>query len=162
MSEETLKVKARIQILKPASEVFEAIVDPVKMSKYFIEKSTAPLEEGATPTWKFPEFPMEFPVRVGEIRKDEYVSFYWGDDNEGETFVEIALTPFENDSTVAVVTESEKKNDEAGIKWLAGNTEGWVSFLHCLKAYLEYRVNLRKGAWEFLTKDEEFRKAKGI
>jgi hypothetical protein len=35
-------------------------------------------------------------------------------------------------------------------KWLMGNTEGWANFLACLKAYLEYGINLRKGAFDFL------------
>ena len=85
IEKETLSIKARIGILKTPGEIFEAIVDPDKMSNYFISKSTGRMEEGATLTWRFPEFDFEFPVRVGEIRKDEYVSFYWGDDKEGET-----------------------------------------------------------------------------
>lgn len=162
MEKETLKIKARIGIQKTEAEIFEAIVDPAKMSNYFISESTGRMEEGATLTWRFPEFDFEFPVKVGEIRKDEYVSFYWGDEKEGETFVEIDLKPFENDTTIVVVTEGEKKADEAGIKWLQGNSEGWANFLACMKAYLDHGVNLRKGAFEFLAKDEEFKKEKGI
>ena len=161
MEEETLKTKTRIGILKPAGEVFEAIVDPAKMSNYFISKSTGRMEEGATVTWKFPEFPMEFPVRVGKIEKDKSVSFHWGEGDD-ETLVEIELKPFENDTTIVIVTESEKKADEAGIKWLRGNTEGWTAFLAFLKAYVEHGINLRIGAYEFLAKDEEFKKEKGI
>lgn len=29
------------------------------------------------------------------------------------------------------------------------NTEGWANFLACLKAYLDYGINLRKGAFDF-------------
>ena len=35
-------------ILKPAHEVFEAIVDPDKMNKYFITTSTGKMESGKT------------------------------------------------------------------------------------------------------------------
>jgi len=35
-------------ILKPAHEVFEAIVDPDKMNKYFITISTGRMESGKT------------------------------------------------------------------------------------------------------------------
>ena len=41
-------------------------------------------------------------------------------------------------------------NNEAGIKWLKGNTEGWANFLACLKAWLEYGIHLRKGAFDFM------------
>jgi len=44
------------------------------------------------------------------------------------------------------------KNDDVGINWLKSNTEGWANFLACLKAYLEYGINLRKGGFDFLTK----------
>ena len=33
---------------------------------------------------------------------------------------------------------------------LMGQTEGWANFLACLKAYLEYGINLRKGAFDFM------------
>ncbi len=51
-----LEIKVGIQILKPASEVFEAIVAPEKMANYFIEKGSGRMEAGKTLTWKFPEF----------------------------------------------------------------------------------------------------------
>lgn len=33
---QTLEIKAALQIQKPAHEVFQAIIDPAKMSNYFI------------------------------------------------------------------------------------------------------------------------------
>ncbi len=66
------------------------------------------------------------------------------------TLVEMILTPSGDSSTVVNITEKSGKNDEAGIKWLKGNTEGWANFLACLKAYLEYGINLRKGAFDFM------------
>jgi len=50
------------------------------------------------------------------------------------------------------VTEGSKEINEKNIKWFAGNTEGWANFLACLKAFSEYNINLRKGAFEFLKK----------
>ncbi len=60
------------------------------------------------------------------------------------------LTPRENDATLVNITEKSMENDDAGIKWLQGNTEGCANFLACLKAYLEHGINLRKGGYEFL------------
>jgi hypothetical protein len=34
-----------------------------------------------------------------------------------------------------------------------GNTEGWANFLACMKAYLEYGIQLRKGAFDFMRKN---------
>lgn len=150
MENQTLEIKAALQILKPVSEVFEAIVDPVKMSNYFISKSSGRMEEGKKLIWRFPEFDMEFPVRVGKIENDKYISYYWDSDDGKELFVEMTLTPKESSSTVVTITEKSRNNDEEGIKWLKGNTEGWANFLACLKAYLEYGINLRKGAFDFM------------
>lgn len=149
MKNQTLEIKAALQVQKPVNEVFEAIADPSQMVNYFISKSSGRMEEGKTVIWRFPEFDMEFPVRIGQIEKDRYISFYWDVDGL-ELLVEMSLTPARNNSTVVTITEKSRKNDEAGIKWLQGNTEGWANFLACLKAWLEYGVNLRKGAFDFM------------
>jgi uncharacterized protein YndB with AHSA1/START domain len=150
MENQTLEIKAALQILKPVDEVFEAIVDPIKMSNYFISKGSGRMEEGRQVIWRFPEFDMEFPVRVGKIEKNSYISFYWEMDSI-DLLVEMTLTERSSNSTLVTVTEKSRKNDEAGIKWLKGNTEGWANFLACLKAYLEYGINLRKGAFDFMS-----------
>ncbi len=38
------------------------------------------------------------------------------------------------------------------VNWLRRNTEGWANFLDCLKAWLEYGINLRKGAFDYMRK----------
>lgn len=150
MENQTLEIKAALQILKPVNEVFEAIVDPTKMSNYFISKGSGRMEEDKQITWQFPEFDMDFPVRVSKIERNKYISFHW--DMDGiELLVEMTLVPGDSNSTIVTITEKGRNNDEAGIKWLKGNTEGWANFLACLKAYLEYGINLRKGAFDFMS-----------
>ncbi len=143
-----LEIKAGIKILKPIEEVFEAIVDPNKMSGYFIASSSGRMETGATLTWKFPEFDMEFPIRVKKVDSPDYISFYWDDIDGKEMLVELSLKGMEENSTFVAVTEKSRENDEKGIDWLKRNTEGWANFLACLKAYIEYGINLRKGAFD--------------
>ena len=150
MENQTLEIKTALQISKPANEVFEAIVDPSKMSNYFISKGSGRMEENKEITWQFPEFDMDFPVRISKIERDKFISFHW--DMDGiELLVEMTLVAGDNNSTVVTITEKGRNNDEAGIKWLKGNTEGWANFLACLKAYLEYGINLRKGAFDFMS-----------
>ena len=148
MSNQQLEIKASLKILKPPHEVFEAIVDPAKMSNYFISKSTGRIEEGKTLTWQFPEFDMQFPVRIKKVEQDKFISYAWDDEEGGETIVEIALEPRPNNETLVRIKEKSKEANEAGIKWYGRNTEGWANFLACLKAYLEYGINLRKGAFD--------------
>jgi uncharacterized protein YndB with AHSA1/START domain len=142
-----LEIQTSLKIQKPAHEVFEAIVDPKKISNYFISKSSGRLEQGKTLTWQFPEMDLEFPIRVNNVQTDKFISYDWDNfEDSVTTTVEIELKPREEDETFVTVTEKSRDNDEAGIKWLKGNTGGWANFLACLKAYLEYGINLRKGA----------------
>jgi uncharacterized protein YndB with AHSA1/START domain len=145
---ERLEIKAGLQVLKPVADVFDQIVDPEKMKNYFISESSGRMEEAALLKWKFPEMDMEFPVTVGKIEKDKYISFYWDGAMDGEqTFIEMDLQPVTAEITFITITEKSKPNNEAGIKWLKSNTEGWANFLACLKAWMEYGVHLRKGAF---------------
>lgn len=144
-----LSITASITIQKPVHHVFEAIVDPEKMCNYFIAESTGRMEEGKTVEWKFPEFEARFSVRVGKVELDKSVSFFWEDAGQ-ETEVTITLSARPENSTFVKITEGEKDNNEAGLNWLKGNTEGWANFLACLKAYIEYGINLRKGAFDEL------------
>ena len=140
-----------MQIQKPIHEVFEAIILPEKMSNYFISQSTGIMEEGKNLIWKFPEFDFECPVKVQKIEKDKYISFYW--ENSGvDLLVEITLSENENNSTLVSISEKSMENNEVRLKWLSGNSFGWSNFLACLKAYLEYNINLRKGAFDFMKK----------
>jgi uncharacterized protein YndB with AHSA1/START domain len=144
-----LEIKVGLKIQKPAHDVFEAIVDPSKMSNYFISKSSGRIEQGKTVNWQFPEFDMQFSVRVHEVQPDKFISYSWDNAEDGTTTtVEITLKPMGNSETFVSITEKSRDNDEKGIKWLKGNTEGWANFLACLKAYLEYGINLRKGAFD--------------
>jgi len=155
METQLLEIKTSLQINKPNHEVFEAIIDPEKMSNYFISKSSGRMETGKQLIWQFPEFESDFQIRVDKIEADKYISYYWKIDNT-ELLVEITLLSVDKNSTVVTVTEKGRKNNESGINWLKGNTEGWANFLACLKAYLEYGINLRKGAFDFLkTKQNE-------
>ena len=148
MSNDRLEIKASLMVSMPGHEVFEAIVNPSKMSNYFISNGSGRMEEGKTIIWQFPEMDMEFPVHIKKINADKYISYTWNDFRDGaETLVEFTLTPKTN-ATFVTVTEKSRNNDEAGIAWLKSNTEGWANFLACLKAYLEYGINLRKGAFD--------------
>lgn len=148
---EKLEINCAMQIQKPNHEVFDAIILPEKMSNYFISQSTGIMEEGKNLIWKFPEFDFECLVKVQKVEKDKYISFYW--ENSGvDLLVEITLSEKENNSTLVSISEKSMENNEAGLKWLSGNSFGWSNFLACLKAYLEYNINLRKGAFDFMKK----------
>lgn len=154
MTPTTLEIKAKIQISKAMHEVYEAIIDPLHMANYFIADSTGRMEEGKELIWHFPEFSVDVPVTGKKTEKDSYVSFEWEGSENTKTLVEITLEEQYNGTTLVTVTEKSMENNEAGIKWLSGNSGGWANFLACLKAYLEYGINLRKGAFDFMRENK--------
>lgn len=143
-----LKSNSTLQIQKPIEEVFEGIVNPAKMTKYFISESSGRMEAGKELIWKFPEFEDQFPVTEIEIEVNRSISFVW----DPETVVQIELEKLPDESTLVRVNESGKELNEDNLQWVLENTGGWANFLACMKAYLEYGIQLRKGAFDFMRK----------
>ena len=143
-----LQIKTALRVAKPAPVVFEAIVDPAQMTNYFIASGSSRMEEGQTVQWSFPEMEGSFPVQVKKVVVNREVVFTWNDTDRSETTVTITLQPVGESVTFVTITEGEKEATDDGIRWLKSNTEGWANFLACLKAFLEYGINLRKGAFD--------------
>jgi uncharacterized protein YndB with AHSA1/START domain len=145
MTEDRIRAKVQMGILRSAIEIFDAIIDPEKMSKYFISGSTGRMESGKTLTWTWEDFEGEHEVKIGKIEKDKVVSFEWNGSGVNCVVV-ITLEPKGENQTLVKITESEWPADYKGANQCMGQVEGWTNFLCCLKAYLEYGINLRAGA----------------
>lgn len=145
-----LEINTSIQILKPIEEVFGAIIDPNKMSNYFIAEGSGMMEEGKEIEWKFPEFEDRFNIKVLKVKRPELIIFVWEGAKDNDLEVSMKLERSEENKTLIKVSEGKMENNEEGIQWLGRNSEGWANFLACLKAYLEYGINLRKGAFDFM------------
>lgn len=143
-----LQIKTGLRLAKPALAVFEAIADPEQMKNYFISKSSGRMTEGTTVEWGFPEMDLTFPVHVQKAEPGKVLSFTWKNMNGKETQVTIALTTVDASTTFVEITEGDEELTEQGLQWLKSNTEGWANFLACLKAWLEFGINLRKGAFD--------------
>ncbi len=150
-----LIISTALQMAAKPNRVFQAIINPEMMKNYFISSGTAIMKEGETVFWEFPEFKGRFPVRVKEVIENTAINFEW-DGDQGPLQVKIRLEPTDDgESTIVYTEEYEMDNTPDGIKWLKGNTAGWANFLACLKAYLEFGINLRKGGFEFMKKPDQ-------
>ena len=138
--------KASLQIQKPIALVYEGIVNPEIMTQYFISESTGRMETGKDLVWRFPEFDDKFTVTEVKVETNVSVSFVW----DPETVVTISLKQHQEDSTIVEVTEGNKEYSDINLQWLISNTGGWANFLACMKAYLEYGIHLRRGAYDFM------------
>jgi uncharacterized protein YndB with AHSA1/START domain len=145
MCDNPIKVKTQTGILKSAHDVFEAIVDPEKMSGYFISSGNSRMEPGKTIKWIWEDYDAEHDIKVQKVEKDKFISFNWAASGV-ETLVEISLEPKGENQTLVKVSETEWPLDEEGVKRSLGQTQGWVNMLCCLKAYVEHNINLRLGA----------------
>jgi uncharacterized protein YndB with AHSA1/START domain len=141
-----LKFKVNAKIMKPVAEVFDAVYNPKKLSGYFTTAgASAPLDPGTTVTWDFADFPGAFPVHVKEIERDKLIAFEWpAEDGDYSTRVEMTFEALDPGSTMVSISEGTWRETEAGLKASYGNCEGWMNMAACLKAYLEYGINLRK------------------
>jgi uncharacterized protein YndB with AHSA1/START domain len=140
------------RIAKPVAEVFEAVVDPKKLSGYFTTGgATGRLETGAVVTWDFHDFPGAFPVRVERVVKDKEIVLHWAaDDKEGayDTTVTMSFEALEDGRTRVAISEAGWRETAAGLKASYGNCEGWTGMLCALKVYIEHGINLREGFYK--------------
>ena len=93
--------------------------------------------------WAFDDVGKSLDVKVERVEQDRFVSFLWSASGV-EALVEMQILPGDTASLLKV-SESEWPPDEKGIARCVEQTQGWVHFLCCMKAYLEYGINLRKG-----------------
>lgn len=153
-----LKFNVAGRIAKPVHDVFEAVADPGKLSRYFTTGGAeGRLETGATVMWEFHDFPGAFPVRVVEMVPDERIVLEW-EANEGpppegapvvktgyNTRVTMQFEALDDGRTLVTISEHGWRDTPAGLRGSYGNCEGWTGMLCALKVWIEHGINLREG-----------------
>jgi uncharacterized protein YndB with AHSA1/START domain len=158
-----LKFTVSARISKPVSAVFEAIVDPAQLSKYFTTGGAkGRLETGATVSWDFHDFPGAFPVDVVEVVDRRKIVLRWpahegppdsGDDATAapadyKTTVTIEFEALDGDRTLVSITEEGWRETARGLKGSYGNCMGWSQMLCALRVWIEHGINLREGMYK--------------
>ena len=141
-----LKFDTYAKIAKPVAEVFEAVADPKKLSGYFTTGGAkGRLEEGATVTWDFADFPGAFPVHVKKVVPNQLIELEWrAGDGEYDTRVRMEFEALGPDKSLVRIAESGWQQTPKGLESSYGNCMGWSQMLLCLKVYVEQGTNLRK------------------
>jgi uncharacterized protein YndB with AHSA1/START domain len=138
--------EVQLKIRKPVADVFEAVVDPKKLTGYFTRTASGRLASGETVMWSFPEFEGEFPVKVREVVANERIVLEWEAEEGGyDTLIEMAFKPLDDGATMVQIRESGWRETPKGVESSYRNCGGWMHMACCLKAYLEYGINLRAG-----------------
>lgn len=138
------------RIAKPVDEVFEAVVDPATLSRYFTTGGAqGRLESGATVRWDFADFPGTFPVHVDEVEPGRRIALRWDAADDGgpayRTTVTMTFDALEDGRTLVTIAEEGWREGDANLQASYGNCEGWSHMLCAMKAWLEHGVNLRDG-----------------
>lgn len=131
------QVITKMNIQKPAHEIFEALVDPDKMSNYWFSSGTHRVEQGKKIIWRYDEYKAEVEINILEVEQEKKIVFSWGAEGQ-ETIVTISLEELDRAHTLIEVNESGFQEDDPEIVHkMMGQKEGWVYMLTCLKGYLE-------------------------
>ncbi len=146
----TFQVNGRVS--RPVAEVFEAVVNPDTLSKYFTTGGAkGRLETGATVYWDFHDYPGAFPVKVVEVVKDRKIVFEWEAEDKAATYdtrVTMTFEPLEDDRTLVSIKEEGFRETETGLQASYLNCGGWMQVLCAMKAYVEHGINLREGMFK--------------
>jgi uncharacterized protein YndB with AHSA1/START domain len=142
-----MKTETKVEIRKPAAEIFEAFVDPVKIGNFWFSSSSERWEEGKTITLRYDEYDAEGQIQILNIVDNKQIVYEWGRE-EGEPH-QVTISFHEQDSSTTVVEVTEDgfvDDDPELIAKLVDNKEGWVYALTCLKGYMEFGVNQLRAA----------------
>jgi uncharacterized protein YndB with AHSA1/START domain len=156
-----LKFQVQTKIQKPVAEVFDAVYNPDKLSRYFTNGgASAPLNEGSTVEWKFADTPGAEPipasVNVTKVIPNELIVFEWKGAKNHNTKVEMNFEKTGPEETLVKISETGWSENQDDLQSSYGNCMGWSQMVSALKAFTEYGIDLRKGAYEGLYKAEDF------
>lgn len=141
------QITTKFKIHKPTNEVFEAIVDPVKIKNFWFSSSSERWEQGKSVTLKYDEYEAEGIINVLEVDENKKIVYTWDGESNDERVVTITLKELDNTSTIIEVIESGFHEDNPElVNRMLGQKEGWVYMLTCLKGYLENGVSSLRAA----------------
>jgi uncharacterized protein YndB with AHSA1/START domain len=139
----SFEVRVESQIKRAPADVFAAIVDPAKMSQYFISSGSAPLAPHTRIDWEWADVGAKVTIEVTEIEPDRKIAFRWPADGPS-TNVTLVLEP-DGARTKLIATEGPFELTDPGVRRALGQNQGWTDFSCSLRAYLQHAINLRLG-----------------
>jgi uncharacterized protein YndB with AHSA1/START domain len=139
-----IEVNVKDRVLTPTSDVFAAIIDPERMSHYFISSGSGPMKTGETVEWEFADVGGRLSVYVKEVEPNRRIVFEWSASGV-KTLVTILIEPAHAKTTRVSINEAGWPMDHEGVQRALEQTAGWTDFMCCMKAYVQHGINLRLG-----------------
>jgi uncharacterized protein YndB with AHSA1/START domain len=129
----------KIEIAASPQRVFKAWTSEKEIVKWFLTEAKLEPKKGG-------RFFMKFLTGVSSeetilaIKKDQSFTFSFGADDETVT---VTIKKTKSGCDCILWQFGMKDTPQARINWHMGCRNGWVFFLTNLKAYLEYKIDLR-------------------
>lgn len=127
-------------IRKPATEVFEAFINPDITTKFWFTKSSGILEEGKTVLWQWEMYNAEDHILVEKIEPFQPIVLKWG---KPRTTAEFLFEDCGNYTTYVIIKNyGFPQTGTYLLEVIKDYTDGFTTVLDGLKAYLEYGISL--------------------
>ena len=136
-------------IRKPASEVFEAFVNPDITTKFWFTKGSGRLEAGKSVQWDWEMYGISIPVTTKAIEPARRIVIEW-QGYSGPTTVEWTFAAQPDGTTFVSITETGFVGDgDSLVKQVTDSTQGFSLVLAGAKALLEHNIQLNLVADRF-------------
>lgn len=139
-----ITANAQMIIHRPASDVFEAFVDPNIMTRFWFPKTSGRLEEGKEVKWYVgtDAGAFEITVRVKVAQKPHTLCIQWGVDSTF-TDVEWKFEPHDDSGTIVRICESGfSGNHSEVVRAALDSTGGFNQVITAAKALLEHGAQI--------------------
>jgi uncharacterized protein YndB with AHSA1/START domain len=136
--------KVQTKIKKPVTEVFQAVVKPEILNKYFTMAAQGELKAGTTVFWNWSDMQKGLEVKVKSVIENEKIELTWNSIAGYDTNIIFTFKPLEGNSTLLMIEESGWNADQKSLDASYDHCSGWEHMANCLKAYLQYGIDLRQ------------------
>ena len=133
--------RAEMLIRRPASEVYEAVVNPDVATIYWLTRASARLDEAGHVIWEWGAFGTPVHVTVLELEKDRRVLLEWSAFGK-PTIVEWTFTPLDGATYVTTMNRGFAGDLPQRSKSAIDSTETFAHVLAGMKAWLEHGIRL--------------------
>jgi uncharacterized protein YndB with AHSA1/START domain len=129
-------------VRKPASDVFEAIVNPAITSRFWFTKGSGRLEKGKRVQWEWEMYGISAQVNVLEVEPSRRVLVEWATYGQPATRVEWQLASRKTGTYVTVTQSGFEGTPDEIVRKALDSTGGFSFHLAGMKAWLEHGLEL--------------------
>lgn len=138
-----LRFQVQTKITKPVSEVFNAVINPDILNRYFTLEAKGEIKQGASVFWNWSNYKDGITVDIDEVIQNEKIKFSWMSGAGYKTNVIMEFKETEDLRTLITIEENGWSMDQKSIESSYDNCAGWEHMSTCLKAHLQHGIDLR-------------------